>query len=273
MTILKIALDAGHGLYTSGKRNMKALDPNETHEWFMNDKIMDKVQKKLLDYECEVLRLDDTTGKNDISLSARCVACNNWGATVMLSMHHNAGLNGRAGGGTVVFHSNPCTERTQQAKTLYDCIVGETGLVGNRSEKVICKGFYVIKNVKCASFLVENGFMDSPTDVPIIVTDEHAEKTANGVIKFLVKEFALKKKYAKPEIVTGVSAGALKTNKTDLPSLKGYSGFSIVDGLKSFGYDSSFSYRKSLWSKLGKTTKYKGTSEQNLEMVRCLKEI
>ena len=57
----------------------------------------------------------------------------------------------------------------------------------------------------------------------------------------------------------------------ELPKLKGYKGYSIVDALKSFGYNSSFSYRKNLWKMIGKTTTYKGTSKQNLELLEILK--
>ena len=31
--IFKLALNAGHGLYTEGKRCLKSLDPKETREW------------------------------------------------------------------------------------------------------------------------------------------------------------------------------------------------------------------------------------------------
>lgn len=63
----------------------------------------------------------------------------------------------------------------------------------------------------------------------------------------------------------------VKTSVSDIPSLKGYKGFSIVDGLKSFGYDYSFDYRKKLWSAIGKTSKYKGTATQNLTLLNTLK--
>ena len=55
-----------------------------------------------------------------------------------------------------------------------------------------------------------------------------------------------------------------------VPSLKGYKGFSIVDGLRKYGYESSFSYRKELAKKLG-IEGYKGTSKQNLQMLEILK--
>ena len=48
--MLKIALNAGHYLYTAGKRCLKSLDKNETREWTLNDRICDKVEKKLTAY-------------------------------------------------------------------------------------------------------------------------------------------------------------------------------------------------------------------------------
>ena len=38
-----IALDAGHGMGTAGKRCLKSIDPNQTREWFLNDRIADMV--------------------------------------------------------------------------------------------------------------------------------------------------------------------------------------------------------------------------------------
>ena len=50
MANFKIALTAGHYKYTAGKRCMKSLDPNETREWVLNDRIADKVEKLLTEY-------------------------------------------------------------------------------------------------------------------------------------------------------------------------------------------------------------------------------
>lgn len=55
-----------------------------------------------------------------------------------------------------------------------------------------------------------------------------------------------------------------------MPSLKGYKGFSIVDGLKQFGYNSDFSYRNEIWKAMGKSG-YKGTAKQNKTMLAYLK--
>ena len=65
----KIAIDAGHGYNTAGKRCLKSIDKNETREWFLNDRIMDLVEEQLKKYKCRVLRVDDTTGAKDIKRS------------------------------------------------------------------------------------------------------------------------------------------------------------------------------------------------------------
>lgn len=54
-----------------------------------------------------------------------------------------------------------------------------------------------------------------------------------------------------------------------LPDLSGYSGVSIVDGLKSVGADSSYTYRKILAEQMG-IQGYSGSAAQNLEMLRKL---
>lgn len=214
-----IALDAGHGMNTSGKRCMKTIDPNQTREWFMNDRIMDRVQELLVDYECKVLRVDDTTGAKDIALATRVKTANDGKADVYVSMHHNAGVNGGKGGGTMVFYYSSNANRLKQAQKLYNAIVNQTSLIGNRSTKVQKYAYYVLKNTKMPAFLVENGFMDSTTDVPIILSAEHAEKTAQGVLAFLVSEFDLEKKKSagngKNEAQTGGSAVETPAKETE----------------------------------------------------------
>ena len=193
MSKLKIALDAGHGLHTAGRRCMAAFDPAETREWQLNDRIMDKLQAALQDYDCEVLRVDDTSGAQDVALSTRVAAANAWGADVYLSMHHNAGIGGGTGGGTVVYHYCSTPRGLDLAPQLYDCIVASTGLVGNRSSKVVKKAYYVLANTKMYAYLIENGFMDSAHDTPIIITEDHADKTVAGLLDWLVAGYGLKK--------------------------------------------------------------------------------
>ncbi len=70
-----------------------------------------------------------------------------------------------------------------------------------------------------------------------------------------------------PPVPTGEAAS--EAGSSGLPNLSGYSGVSIVDGLKSIGADSSYAYRKVLAEQLG-IQGYAGTAAQNLEMLRKL---
>jgi N-acetylmuramoyl-L-alanine amidase len=227
----KIAIDAGHGLYTAGKRCMKKLDSNETREWFLNDRIADKLEQMLKAYNCEVLRTDDTTGAMDVPLATRAAKANSWKADIFISIHHNAGVAGGKGGGTIVFHYGN-TERAAQAKALYKAIVNETGLKGNRATTVDKVDYYVLANTKMAAFLIENGFMDSSTDVPIILSAAHAEKTAQGILKFLIDYFKLSKKQtiSSGSTLCKVQTGAFKSqpNAANLKTKLNKAGFDAV---------------------------------------------
>lgn len=253
-----IALDAGHGYNTAGKRCMKRLDPDQTREWYLNDRIMDMVETKLRDYDCTVLRVGDTTGRKDISLSARIKAANAVGSMVYLSMHHNAGLNGRKGGGTVIFHYSNNVVRSEQAMRLYNQIVFRTDLVGNRSQKVIKKGFYVLKHTGMPAFLIENGFMDSPDDVPVILSQEHAEKTAEGIIAFLVEEFGLDFKADK----------SIGQEKIYYPAYTG-ADTTLSIALRTVGVDYTYAFRKKV-AVPNNISGYRGTAAQNTHMYNLL---
>lgn len=209
-----IAISAGHGYNTSGKRCLKKLDLNETREWFLNDRIADKVEAELVNnYDCKVLRLDDTTGAKDIALSTRVKTANNAKSDIYMSIHHNAGINGGKGGGTVVYHYNKA-DNEAKALRLYNKVIAQTNLVGNRADSTVNGNhLYEITGTSMVCLLLENGFMDSATDVPIILSEEHAKKTATGIVNFLVSELELKKKVVevKPTVTQTVAKPATTT--------------------------------------------------------------
>lgn len=191
----KIALSAGHGRYTSGKRCLKSLDPKETREWVLNDRIADKVEALLSKYTgYELLRVDDTTGNNDVLLSRRSDAANNFDADFYLAIHHNAGINGGKGGGIIAYvYTYASAKSIEWQKALYDALIAETGLKGNRSVPLDKANFHECREPNMAAVLLELGFMDSATDVPIILTEKYADQCANAIVKVLVEKGKLTK--------------------------------------------------------------------------------
>ena len=256
-----IALDAGHGMNTPGKRCLKSLDPDQTREWYLNDRILDKVEENLKLYcDCTVIRVGDTTGKKDVSLSARVKAANAAGAAVYISQHHNAGLGGRRGGGTVVYWYSSKSEREAQARRLYEAVVYRTGLIGNRAGRVIKKNFYVLRNTKMAAFLIEGGFMDSPDDVPVILSEQHACLAAQGIIDFLTKEYNLQPRNSanEPQEPASCCYPAYTGEKTTL---------SIA--LQSLGINYTYGFRKKI-AAANNITGYRGTAAHNIQMYNLL---
>ena len=172
--VFKIALTAGHYMGTPGKRCMKKLDKNQTREWWLNDRIADKIEKKLKNYTgYQLIRTDDTTGKKDISLTARTNAANNFKADFYLSIHHNAGINGGKGGGIVaIAYTKAGAESIAWQKDLYNALIAATGLKGNRASPLAKQNLHEVRETKMPAVLLELGFMDSATDVSVILNRE-----------------------------------------------------------------------------------------------------
>ena len=195
--MLKIAIDAGHGLNTPGKEVPSFMGYGKIKEWALNDKITRELIDMLKDYSnVETLRTDDPTGKTDVALSKRTKVANEWGADLFISNHHNAGINGKKGGGLVVIRYPFSTLFTRQMqKDLYDSIIAETGLKGNRTSPLVERGnLAVLRQTNMASVLIEHGFMDSPSDMKVIMQEDFAEKSAKGIVNWLEKHYGLEKK-------------------------------------------------------------------------------
>lgn len=212
----KLAISAGHYYYTSGKRCSKSLDPKQTREWTLNDRIADKIEKLLKDYNgIEVKRLDDTTGQKAIDLAARSKASNKWGADFYLSIHHNAGIGGGSGGGIVAFIYNGKVDATTVAwqKELYNELIKLTGLKGNRATPLAKADLHECRETIAPAVLLELGFMDSKTDVPIILTEDYANKCAQACVNVIVKRAKLTKKTSAPATPVKTYKLLTKVNK------------------------------------------------------------
>ena len=236
--MFKLALDAGHGKNTAGKRCDKSLDPKETREWVLNSRICDKIEDLLKDYEgYDLWRVDDVTGAKDIPLSTRTANANKFKVDLYLSMHHNAGIkkNGvcGTGGGVVAFRHPKSGASTKSWETdLYNAIIKYTGLKGNRATPIATADFQVLRETNMDAVLIEAGFMDSKTDVPIILTDDFAAKVAKACVEVIVKKGGLTKKKTTTQTAT------TKLYRVQVGSFSKKSGAETLKAkLKADGYD------------------------------------
>lgn len=213
VTKFLLALDAGHGLPTPGRRIPTNLDPSQHQEWWLNQRICNYIAEAAKRYEgFEILRVDDATGAEDVGMSVRCQRANAAGADLYYSAHHNAGINGGRGGGVVAFSLGEGSTAAGWRDALYAAIVAAGGLAGNRSSPKTTADFYVLRNTAMPAVLIEHGFMDAPDDVPAILREDYAKAVGYAVAECIATRAGLAKKAqaAAPTIAPGLSQGDVK---------------------------------------------------------------
>ena len=193
--MFKIAYCAGHYLGTPGKRIPKSLDPNETREWGLNDRVARYFAEAAGRYEgVALLRTDDPTGKTFVDIPDRTAKANAWGAELYIDMHHNSGINGGSGGGVEAYSYPGSAEGKKYRDAIYEAVIAAGGLRGNRAQPLQEKKFDSLALTHMPAVLMEYGFMDSATDVPVILTDAYAKLVGYATMEGIAKVKGLRKK-------------------------------------------------------------------------------
>ncbi len=194
----KVAIGAGHGLYTAGKRT-----PDDEREWSFNNKVVKSAIKQLKEDGHQVLRLDDPTGRTDVPLRERTNKANAWGADILISVHHNAYL-GRWGThtGTETFiYDNASNESLKLAKSVQAKIVGAYGLYDRGVKRA---NFHMLRESEMPAILTEGGYMDSTIDVikmrDELVLEHVGHAIADGVAGYFGVEKESKKEAPKTQV-------------------------------------------------------------------------
>lgn len=196
--MVKIALDAGHGLYTPGKRT-----PDDEREWSFNNKVLLACVAELNKYHnVSILRLDDHTGQRDVPLSERTNKANRWGADVLVSIHHNANTSkwGSWGGvETFVYRTNN-GKAHQLANIINPKIVKAMGL---RNRGVKSANLHMVRETRMPAILTEGGFMDSTTDIRALRDSNKLKAQGIAIAQGLAEYYKLQRK--KEDIVVNES--------------------------------------------------------------------
>lgn len=205
--MIKIALDAGHGLKTAGKQT-----PDGIKEWSLNDKVRDKVVEMLSEYDVEIMHTDNDEGNTDESLASRLSKYVNANVAAFVSIHHNAytGNWNNATGVEVYTDKNATEDDLRLANCIHARLAKYTGL---RDRGVKRYNFYVINQNRIPAVLVEGGFMDGTNDYKVITSDAgqtaYARAVSEGLIEFLGLEKIVN---LKPnDDISGIQAKDLKS--------------------------------------------------------------
>jgi N-acetylmuramoyl-L-alanine amidase len=241
---MKIAYCAGHYLGTPGKRVPKYLDPKQTREWTLNDRIARYFDEASKQYEdVDTLRVDDPTGKKHISIKNRTKKANEWGADLYVDMHHNAAGRVFDGGGVVAFSKKTDELGAKYRDAIYEAVVAAGGLKGNRANPLVAKNYSTMVHSKATAVLIEYGFMDSTVDYPIIATEAYAKKVGYATMEGIAKVRGIKKK-SKSEVCNVELKVLKKGDKNDQVEamqilLLGH-GFKMENNGKTYGADGSY---------------------------------
>lgn len=193
---MKIAIDAGHGLNTKGKRT-----PDGIREWKLNNAVAKYLAEYLKEY-ATTFRTDDTTGKTDIALATRRNNAVKNGASLLISIHHNA-YTGKWNNVTGVEVFRHTLYSHKQAKDLTSklaaAISKETGLK-NRGAKKGLLGVIATSKIPC--ILCEGGFMDSKNDYKVITSEAGQRAYAKAIADTIISYYGLKKATTKTKTTT-----------------------------------------------------------------------
>lgn len=211
--MFKIAFCAGHYLGTAGKRIPGELDEKQTREWVLNDRVARYFALAAAEYaDVEVCRTDDKTGRAFVDIPRRTQKANDWGADLYLDFHHNAAGKIFTGGGVEAFCYPGSAEGKKYRDAIYKAVIAAGGLKGNRVSPLQEKKFDSLSLTDMPAVLIEFGYMDSKTDVPVILTEDYAKKVAGAVMEAIARLKGLKKKvsYTAEDFVRDVLAAAEK---------------------------------------------------------------
>lgn len=209
--MVKITCDGGHGSWkdatkktysTGGKR-----DPAGIPEWEYNNKVIKAFIDYLSNYQdVYILRLDDPTGRTDVSLTERANRAKAWGSQAHFSCHHNAlgstwtdkeiGVETLVRPGTVHYEKS-----LRLAKLVHPKYVAAMGLK-DRGIKSRTDLMMISNALGCPSILTEGGFMDSRVDNAVMRNDAKLKAQGEAIAQGYVEFFNLKKKESvKVEII------------------------------------------------------------------------
>jgi len=197
--VKKVAWSAGHGINTAGKRS-----PIGEREWSFNNKVVIAGMAYLAKYEgVQQLRVDDSTGKIDVSLVNRTNKANAWKADIYVSSHHNAVANEWGNhSGVETFVMKPASTNPLSLKLANHIHPKVVIAMQLRDRGVKSANFHELRETKMPAVLVEGGFMDSRTDSIKMRDAKFLKAQGEAIAKGIADYFELKiKQVIKPVIM------------------------------------------------------------------------
>jgi N-acetylmuramoyl-L-alanine amidase len=186
-----IAIDAGHGPETAGKRS-----PDGTlREYQFNSAVADEMEKILKLNKVRVLRTDDKS--TDVSLRDRCKKANDAKCGYFVSIHANASGNTWSNAnGIETFIKGNNTDKLEYKKSFDMATRIHKSLITltkakNRGVKT-SNDLYVLNATSMPALLVECGFMTNKTENEKLKSTQYRLLCAQAIAQPIIDLFAPK---------------------------------------------------------------------------------
>jgi hypothetical protein len=256
---MAICFIVGHGKSRSGGYDSGAVNGNY-HEF----KIAREISKYAADYYnvnySETADLMNYNG--DLYLTERIKLANSKKYDFIAEIHLNAGK----GTGAEVFYSVGSSTGKATAANVSKAISKALGITNRGAKtKTGANGDYfgIIRQTKAEAILVETAFIDTVKDLDKIKTPAGQKACGIAIAQAIAVSRGIKTLTAAPVIEP--------TKKVYYFNKCNDKYTSIVDALKSLGFNSSFSYRKQIAAVNG-IKAYIGTAKQNTTLLTLLKQ-
>ena len=214
-----VAIDAGHGMCTPGKRSVKLssdLYVNgvlvrkkgeiiKENEW--NRAISEYLAKALTRCRIGYMYTADMTGKTDVPLATRSYRANKSGADILISNHYNAAGTAtvwqtKVKGLLVLRTKNSSSKSIKLGNLAVKHLAADIDYEYNYGlmRDVDMSGFTlaILRQTNMPAILIEYGFMDYEKEAKLMLNPSHQEKCAEAVCKAICEYFGIK--YILPNI-------------------------------------------------------------------------
>lgn len=187
---LKVAIDAGHGPDTPGKRT----PDGSMREYQFNSAVAKRVRDLLAEYEGVSVLFVHEDGR-DVPLGERTDHAKRWGANVYVSIHADAAGPGGwydANGVTTFVYTKASDGSRTLAANIQAALIAQTG---RRNRGVKQADFHVLRETKAemAGVLCECGFMTNREEAALLKSDAYRVKVARAIVDGLAKTYGLRK--------------------------------------------------------------------------------
>ncbi|OHR68255.1 cell wall hydrolase [Bacillus sp. HMSC76G11] len=226
---MKIAIDAGHGYSTSGKRTVDGMK-----EYEFNRAVANEMRDLLAGYE-NVTILFTHSDTRDVPLKERTDKANAAKADVFISIHANAFGNGTAWNDAKGIETYVHDSKPQQAIALAGAVQKKLIEKTKRNDRgVKLANFHVLREAKMIAILIECGFMTNQEEAQALKSAAYRKICAEAITEALASFFNLKNNAPSPPSLPGkvykvqVGAFSKKENAVALANELKNKGYNVI---------------------------------------------